>query len=288
MDGPDRSSLPRRASQPVRAALPRSIDATPPIDGAFDEVLDTGLALLGLELGPGVRHALEAHARLLIAWNAHVNLSGLRSAEQVARGHVLDSLIAVTALRGLLRARPSVLDVGSGAGYPGLPLALALSAGRAALVDSIGKKAAFLEVAATAALDAMRGAGALDPPELVALAERAEDLAQEANQREAWDLITARAVGSVAEVAEIGLPLARPGGHVAIWKIAGAGRLADEIGNAKGVSQAAGGGAPRIIELSQADELGLTGHCLVVIDKLRPTPDRYPRPPGERRRRQIP
>ena len=289
MDGPDRSSLPRRASQSARTVLPRSIDATPPVDPVFGEVLDAGLSLLSLELDSGARAALEAHARLLLAWNAHVNLTGLRSAEQIARGHVLDALVAVAPLRSMLDAHPSVLDLGSGAGYPGLPLALALPAGRAALVDSIGKKAAFLGIACAAALDALGASGTAHRPELIVLAERAEDLAQESDQREAWDLVTARAVGSVAEVAEIGLPLARPGGHVAIWKIADAGgQLAAEIAGAERIVQAAGGSTPRVVRLPEVDRLGLAGHCLVVIDKRRPTPDRYPRPPGERKRGRIP
>jgi 16S rRNA (guanine527-N7)-methyltransferase len=287
MDEPDRSSLPRRASPPSRAALPRSIDGLPEIDRAFWHIIDAGLQAMALDLSAGQRAAIAAQARLLLAWNAHVNLSGLRTVEQIARGHVLDALLGVAALRGLGRVRPSILDLGSGAGYPGLPLALALPAGRAALVDSIGKKQAFLEVALTAALNALRAISETGTPEIVVLAERAEDLADEPDQREAWDLVTARAVGSVAEVAELGLPLVRRGGHVAAWKIAGV-ELEAEIDRAARLIEALGGVAGRIVNLPEAGRIGLAGHCLVVIDKRRPTPDRYPRSPGERRRGTLP
>jgi 16S rRNA (guanine527-N7)-methyltransferase len=268
MDARDRSSLPRHAS------------ATPPLDPIFDEVLSSGLTTLGLTLDPAARAAIDAHARLLLAWNEHVNLSGLRTPELVARGHVLDSLIAVPALRELGAARPTLLDLGSGGGYPGVPLAVALPAGRAALVDSIGKKAAFLEVAASAVSEIV---------EIDVMAERAEDLADRHDQREAWDIVTARAVGSVAEVAELGLPIVKVGGWLVAWKSAGPeGQLQRELAQADRFIRTLGGENARIVELAAAASIGLSGHCLVVIDKVRPTPDGFPRQPGERRRRPLP
>lgn len=255
--------------------------------------MDAGLAAIPLQLTPAQRSAIEAHVRLLLAWNEHVNLSGLRTVPGIARGHVLDALLAVPTLRevaGALRA-VTVLDIGSGGGFPGLPLAIALPARRAALVDSIAKKAAFLDAAAGIVSDELRGAAA-PAPEIVALPERAEDLADEPDQREAWDIIVARAVGSIAEVAELGLPLARRGGHVVAWKRASdpAARAAleSEMAHARRIVQAAGGAGMRIFELASAPRLGLEGNCLVVIRKVRPTPDRYPRSPGERRRRTLP
>jgi 16S rRNA (guanine527-N7)-methyltransferase len=260
--------------------LPREVDATPALGPSFANILDAGLTLLGLTLEPPARAAIEAHARLLLAWNEHVNLSGLHTPEQVARGHVLDSLLAVKVLSNLAGPRPALLDLGSGGGYPGLPLAIALPAARAALVDSIRKKAAFLEVAAVAAAEIV---------EVTALAERAEDLADEHDQRESWGVVTARAVGSVAEVAELSLPLLKVGGHVVAWKLAGPeSQLKSEIAGATQIISAAGGDKARIVEQAGADLVGLAGHCLVVIKKVRPTPDRYPRPPGERRRRPLP
>lgn len=282
MDAHDRSSLPRRASPPPRAALPHAVDATAALDAIFFEVLDRGLNELALPLDAAARDAVAGHVRLLIAWNEHINLSGLRTAEQIARGHVLDALLAVGPLRNLAGNRPSLLDLGSGGGFPGLPLAITLPTGRTALVDSIGKKAAFLEVAAAAAASVVQ---------VDVLAERAEALAEEHDQREAWDIVTARAVGSVAEVAELGLPLVRVGGHVVAWKSASSAeqsaKLRSEVADAVRLIRSVGGDIPRVVALPAAERLDLPGRCLVVIDKLRPTPDGYPRAPGERRRRPL-
>ena len=297
MDVTDRSPLPRRSSSSDSPGdsppLPREVDSLPPLPAEFVALLDAGLAAIPLELTTQQRSAMEAHVRLLIAWNAHINLSGLRSPEDIARGHVLDALVAVPALRSIMRGRADVtlLDIGSGGGYPGLPLAIALPARRAALVDSIGKKAAFLEAAAAVAVDALRAAPAVRP-RIEALAERAEDLADEPDQRDGWDVVVARAVGTVAECAELGLPLARRGGHVVIWKRASDDRaraaLHKELTDARPIVQATGGGAARVVELEVGARVGLPGSSLVVIRKARPTPDRYPRSPGERRRGALP
>ena len=283
MDVTDRSSLPRRP-------LPRDVDDLPPLGTDFADVLDVGLGNLGFALSAGQRRAIEDHVRLLIAWNAHINLSGLRSPGDIARGHVLDALLAVSALREIARddgTGISVLDLGSGGGYPGLPLALTLPATRAALVDSIAKKASFLEAAAEVA-----GADIDGAVELLALNERAEDLADEPEHREGWDMVVARAVGTVAECSELGLPLARRNGHLVIWKRASDGparaALNVEIDSARRLIQAVGGARTRVVELPAAESVGLAGSCLVVIRKIRPTPDRYPRSVGERRRGALP
>jgi 16S rRNA (guanine527-N7)-methyltransferase len=264
------------------------VDALPALDDEFWSVVNAGLADIELELSDPARSAIDAQVRLLRAWNAAINLTALRTLEQIARGHVLDSLLAIPKLRSLAGDGSSLIDIGSGGGFPGLPLALALPAGRAALVDSIGKKAAFLEVAALAAARAASAAGGA-PPDLVALAERAEDLADEADHRETWDVVVFRAVGSVAESAELGLPLTRRGGSVVIWKRnPGDGSLSDEVEAAVPIARACGGRGPLIVELPAAAHLGLEGHCLVIVEKQRSTPARYPRPVGERRRSAIP
>jgi 16S rRNA (guanine527-N7)-methyltransferase len=156
------------------------------------------------------------------------------------------------------------------------------------LVDSIGKKARFLDVAAAEARAALEADPARNPdtvPQISALAERAEDLAHDPNHREGWDLVVARAVGTVAEVAELGLPLVRRGGHVVAWKREGAETdLAREVSDARRICQGAGGSMPRIERLDAAAQVGLPGRCLVIIDKRGHTPDRYPRPANERRR----
>lgn len=274
----DRPPLPRRFFSP----LPESAADLPVLGDEFWGVLDAGMRDAEIEISIAARAAIKNHVRLLLAWNAQINLTALRTPEQIARGHVLDSLVAVSALRSL--GSESVLDLGSGAGFPGLPLATALPMARLALVDSIGKKARFLAVAAQSVQSTLLEAGQ-KAPQMTALAERAEDLADEPDHRDGWAMVVARAVGTVAEVAELGLPLVERRGHVVCWKHdSGDGTLDREIAQAARVCQAVGGAAPRKVSLPAADTVGLGGHCLVVIEKRWPTPGRYPRPAAERRR----
>jgi 16S rRNA (guanine527-N7)-methyltransferase len=126
------------------------------------------------------------------------------------------------------------------------------------------------------------------PPTLTALAERAEDLADDPAQRAGWDIVVARAVGSLAEVLELGLPLLRVGGHVVAWKSeAVAAGLRGEINAAWRIGQDAGGGRPIVAAPDRDGMAGLADHRLVVVRKVRPTPERYPRPPAERRRARL-
>jgi 16S rRNA (guanine527-N7)-methyltransferase len=258
---------------------------------AFTAALDTGLTELGLldttAATEMARRSYEAHARLLRDWNAAINLTAIREPADIARRHVCDSLSAVPRLSSLVAPGASLLDVGSGGGYPGLPLAAALPLSRVGLLDSVGKKARFLGVAgaAVAAILAAReeGQDGLSSPSIEAVGERAEDMAEEWGYREAWDVVTARAVGPLAEVLELGLPLAREGGLVVAWKREGddAG-LRQELEDAGSIMRAAGAGRPRVVKVEAS---GLSGHRLVLVPKARPTPPSYPRPAGIRRRR---
>jgi len=268
---------------PVRSPLPTDHRALPPLDPNFGTTLDAGLADLGLEPPPGVRAAIEAQARLLLAWSGSVNLSAHRTPAGVALEHVVDSLSALPLLAGTA----SLLDLGSGAGYPGLPLALALPVERAALVDSIGKKARFLEAASAAALVELRetaqpSQGGHKTPDIAALNVRAESLAHDPAHREAWGAVTARAVASMAELVELALPLLRLGGRLVAWKRDdGAGSLERELVAAGPALRACGGAAP---EIHRVAARGLEDHRLVVVTKQRATPRELPRPAAERRR----
>jgi 16S rRNA (guanine527-N7)-methyltransferase len=123
------------------------------------------------------------------------------------------------------------------------------------------------------------------------LATRAEDLAA-GDRRATWDLVTLRAVGSLAECAELGLPLLRPGGLLLCWKreasadletpVTPSGGLASEVAAARGLVERLGGGTPEVLDPNVP---GAPGHRLVLVRKERPTPVSYPRPPAVRRGR---
>jgi 16S rRNA (guanine527-N7)-methyltransferase len=206
--------------------------------------------------------------RLLLAWNDAINLTAIREPDTIARLHVADSLSAVAVLRE--RDIDSFVDIGSGGGYPGMPLAAALPASRALLVDSVGKKAAFLDAAVRAA--------SLAPHVGVALS-RAESLAAQTEHRERWPAVTSRAVGSLADTIEVGFPLLRVGGIAVAWKR----HLSpDEIDAGRRAAAELGDGSLEIVPVGIR---GLEDHVLALATKRRSTPRDFPRDPAERRRR---
>jgi 16S rRNA (guanine527-N7)-methyltransferase len=251
-----------------RDPLPTRVEGLNPLPPDFDEAIEAGLRELDISITAGARAAIEGHVRLLLAWNAAINLTAIRDPAEIARRHVIDSLAAVAVLREL--GARSFVDIGSGGGFPGLPLAAALAVDRAALVESIAKKAAFLEAAAAAT--GLERVVAVE-------ARRAEDLAAETRHRERWPAVLARAVGALPELVELAFPLLRPGGSLVAWK----GDVSDDEVDA-GRRAVAGLGSGRLaIRLVEA--ASLPGHRLVVVTKRGRTGDAYPRSPAVRRRR---
>ena len=179
---------------------------------------------------------------------------------------MVDSLTALPILRE--RSVEAFVDLGSGGGFPGLPLAIALPAEQAVLVDSVGKKVRFL--------DAVIGAVGLDG-HVATYTGRAEALAREHEHRERWPAITARAVASLPELAELAFPLLEPGGILIAWK---RGDIDAELAAAGRAVDALGGG---VLDTRSGATGSLPGHCLVVIRKDGRTPDRFPRDPAQRR-----
>lgn len=259
---------PPRTPAPLgRSPLPASTAGLPPLGPGYEAVLDEALDRLGLDRSPGARQAIADQVRLLLAWNAAINLTAVRDPAAIAREHVVDSLTAVPILRHLGPPAPSLLDLGSGAGYPGLPLGLVLGARRVGLVESIGKKARFLSAAAGAARSALLAHGEVPVPFEV-LASRAETLAADPAQRGRWDFVTVRAVGPLERLVGLGFPFLRSSGHLVAWKRdAGDGRLSTECRVAAGAIEAAGGGPVRLEPVAMA---GLEDHRLVIVARTRP------------------
>jgi 16S rRNA (guanine527-N7)-methyltransferase len=238
---------------------------------AFWDTLEASLGDLRLTLPAHARTAIDVHVRLLLAWTEHVNLTAIRDPAGVAVDLVADSLAAVDLIRAA--GADEILDLGSGGGFPGLPIAATLSPRRALLVESVAKKARFLEVAVAAmGLAATVGVAA----------ERAERLGVRRDHRERWPIVTVRAVGSLAEIVEIGLPLTAIGGLLIAWKRR---PIDDELDAAADAVESLGAGRPRIEPItlsSRPDDI------LLVVPKIRSTPGSYPRDPTVRRRRTGP
>jgi 16S rRNA (guanine527-N7)-methyltransferase len=232
-----------------------------------------------LDANPSVREALpaefaeraEAYAALLLRANQRLNLTRITEPHEVARLHLLDAVAEVTLL-DTTGAR-SAVDLGSGGGIPGIPLAIARPDVRWLLVDSVGKKAA-----------AMREfVDALGLANVSVVAERAETLGRSADHRERHDFVAARACAPLPVLAELATPLLAIGGTLLAWK----GRLTEhdeEVRRGRAVMELLGGDLTGIYP---AGPSVLDGHTFVVARKERPTPPRYPRRPGEPSRRPL-
>jgi 16S rRNA (guanine527-N7)-methyltransferase len=241
---------------------------TPTLPQAYHDAIDTGLSALGLTLTLDARAAIDGQARLLLAWTVAINLTAIRDPAAVALAHVIDSLSAVPILRA--RGVDRFIDLGSGGGYPGLPIAAVLPAARALLLEPIRKKAAFLSTVVQAVgLEAAVEAAAV----------RAEALATDRRHRGRWPAVTARAVGSLGELIELALPLLEPGGVLVAWK---RGELETEWRGAERAMTALGGAT---LESRAVTVPGLDGHCLVLATAGSATPSAYPRDPSIRGRR---
>ena len=252
-----------------RDPLPTRVEACPPLHAAYHDALGGALGAIGVVLDGPAREAIDGHVRLLVAWNAAINLTSIRDPAEIAIRHVADSLTAVDAVRAA--GGEAILDIGSGGGFPGIPLAAALPSSEALLIDSVGKKARFLEVAA----DAIGLAGRIRVGSV-----RAEALAVDARHRGRWPAVTARAVAPLAELVELAFPLLAPGGLLIAWK---RGDRDVEIGAARRAIDALSGGSIQVRPVALA---GLAGHCLVVVRRgRRSVPLAYPREPAARRRR---
>ena len=234
----------------------------------LDHLLATDAPTLAARLPPGFADAAEAYVRLLLEANARLNLTRVVAPASVARLHVLDALAALPLLDAV--APRSALDLGSGGGVPGLVLALARPGMDWTLVDSVHKKA-----------DALRGfVQELGLPNVAVVAERAEVLGRGA-LRETFDVVAARACAALPVLAEYALPLVRVGGMLVAWK----GPIgAAELTAGATASGLLGGGEP---EVRPSGLAALGDHRFVVLRKVDPTPDHYPRRPGEPARRPL-
>lgn len=231
-------------------------------------ILQKGAQEIGLPLSDLQIDQFETLSRELIDWNQRMNLTSIVLPEEVQTKHFLDSLTVIRALpKGVAAgtAGARLIDVGSGAGFPGIPLAIVRPRVQVTLNEATQKKCRFLEHV-LAALN-LRNANVV--------CGRAEDVAQRPDQREMYDIAVARAVAPLATLAELCLPFVRIGGRVIAPKkqgieseVAAAGRAIRTLG---GVSR------PSIeVRVPILDE----ERQLIVVDKVKPTPRAYPRRAG--------
>jgi 16S rRNA (guanine527-N7)-methyltransferase len=217
------------------------------------------------DLDPRARAALETVLRLLAEERASV--SSVTDPARAWKAHVADSLTGLEV--PALRAASPIADVGSGAGFPGLVLAVALPGARVDLVESVGRKCEFIR----RAIDAAGIANAR------VLNTRSEDLAA-AEGREVYAAVTARAVGRLSTLAELASPLLREGGTLVAWK---GKRDPDEESQLANAAEALSMHPDQI--LSVGPYAGSEHRHLHVVSKVGPTPEKLPRRPGMAKKR---
>jgi 16S rRNA (guanine527-N7)-methyltransferase len=221
---------------------------------------------LGIQLTERHLSAFAVCHRELVEWNKRFNLTAVTDRQGIYVRHFLDSLSCLKSLpRSVLDAGARIVDVGTGAGYPGLPLKIVCPGARLTLVEATGKKVQFLEH-----LLAILGLN-----QVVVLHARAEELGHSPHHREQYDWALARAVAEMPVLAEYLLPLVRVGGGILAQK---GERAPAEVQEAAGAIHTLGG---RVRRLVPVELRGLAERrYLVAVDKVAATPQRYPRRPG--------
>ena len=223
----------------------------------MDKMLQTltdGLPALGLSLEDGIRTTLCDFGHAMVKQNEVMNLTGITEPEAVAKLHLLDSL---TVLCCADLAGKRLIDVGCGAGFPGVPLAIACPRAKITLLDSLGKRMKWLETVL---------------PQLGVDAECVTARAEEAvaQRREQYDFATSRAVARLNILLELTAPYVKVGGAVLAMKGAAA---REELAECAGAIKKLG------LKLEQVREFPIDGtaHAVIVLRKIAPTPPQYPR-----------
>lgn len=215
----------------------------------------------GLMLTDEQQRAFEAYYRELIDWNVRINLTSITEREQIIVKHFLDSLSVAPQIP---QHAQTLIDIGTGAGFPGIPLKITLPALRVTLLEATGKKVEFLKHIITQ----------LKLSNTIALQARAEDASQNPAHREQYDVAVARAVANLATLSEYALPFVRVGGIFIAQKGV---NIDDELKQAEFALKELGG---RVLKLAPVQLPSLEQRHLIIIEKTKPTPAKYPRRAG--------
>ena len=221
--------------------------------------LEQELIQAGIHLEEGQIHQLETYYQMLVEKNKVMNLTAITAFEDVVQKHFIDSmmLLRYADLKG-----KKVIDVGTGAGFPGLPLKLLVPSLRLTLLDSLGKRVHWLE----------RVADALGLEGVTCLHARAEEQALQPDFRDGFDFAVSRAVASLELLCELCLPYVKVGGKFLAMKSVDSGAETDRA--ARGIAKLGGRLLPSADYLIPGTQVR---HRVVAVEKVAPTPKGYPR-----------
>lgn len=225
--------------------------------------LTDGLTALGVPFDAAAVARFEAFHAILDEYNRKMDLTAVLEEDERIDRHDLDSVAPLS--QGLLAPGAKVIDVGTGAGFPGMPLLILRPDLEMTFLDALGKRIAFLQ-------DALARLGL----RAQAIHARAEDAARLAEHREAYDAAVSRAVAGAAVLQELTLPFVKPGGLAIAWKGPGVQEEMDAARRAAFVL----GGRVRGVTPAPVPSREEWAHCLLLTDKTGKTPKAYPRKAG--------
>ena len=221
---------------------------------------------LNIEEADAKADVLIRYMEKVLQWNEKVNLTAITDREEFVQKHLVDSLLCAETLE--FTESSSICDVGTGGGFPGVPLAVCYSEKEFVLMDSLAKRIKIVQ----------QICDELSIKNVRALHGRAEDLARTEDYREAFDLCVSRAVANMRVLSEYCIPFVRVGGSFIAYKGAD---CESEIDDSKEAIRRLGGGETEIRKLPHL------GHSLVIIKKVSPTPKTYPRKAGTPARKPL-
>lgn len=216
---------------------------------------------IGIELTNSQLNAFETYYDMLIDRNKVMNLTAITEFDEVMDKHFLDSIYLFRSIE--LKADYKLIDIGTGAGFPGIPLKIVFPELKITLLDSLNKRVGFLN-------DVI---DELNLNDIEAIHGRAEDIARDKAYRASYDIAVSRAVANLSTLSEYCLPFVKIGGKFVSYK---SGDCADEVDNAKAAIHLLGGKINKIDEFTYSNN----SRSFIVIDKVMNTSNKYPRKAG--------
>lgn len=236
------------------------------------EIFAEELANYGFKLSSKQKEQFATYYNKLIEFNKKVNLTRITDKNEVYLKHFFDSITPLLEFSDLFKGEKSLCDVGTGAGFPSLPIKILCPDLSITIVDSLGKRLKFLdELVSDLSLD-----------KVTLVHSRAEDAGQNKNLREKFDLVTGRAVARMSVLSEYCLPLAKVDGYLVALK---GPKAQDELAEAKNAIEVLGGSVKEVKELTLPDTDD--ERTLIVVKKVKATPKKYPRQAGTPNRKPL-